>query len=290
MRRGLVALLCGGVLVLAVSASAAPPKLALRMGQAFRVAGTRVGCWVVGPAASPSITCGLWGRTTRIVPGTLAIRTGDDAVDVYQRQLDGELAVLSELPQPPSPAPPSPPAPKPARRSPATLGAGDVATLAGTDVSCEVVERGTLGVRCSRRDPQTGELVPVSALATVTEASALALRVNQRGEPSTIFYDRQPFIPSAATVTRGLRALSRAERGLARIRRIYHGSLRGYRRARKSFRVIESDLRHDRYIEACLEFTPLLYNGFYLPRRAVLGGAGRRYLASVRRVERALCG
>jgi hypothetical protein len=288
MRRGLPALLCGGVLALAVPAAAAPPKLALLPGQSFRVAGTRVGCWVVAPAGSPSVACGLWGRTTRVVPGTISIRAGDDAVQVYQRQLDGELALLSELPQPPPAVPPSPP-PPPQPRRPMTLGAGEVASLAGTDLSCQVIERGTLGAQCSRRDPQTGELVPASALATVTERSVLASRVNSRGVPSTIFYQRQPFLPSAATVTGELRALGRATRGLARVRRIYHGTLRGYRKARATFRAIESDLRHDRYIDACVKFPPLLYNGFYLPRGSVADGAGHRYLASVRRIERALC-
>ena len=289
MRRGLPLLLFGAVVTVVVPAAAAPRRLALLPGQAFRVAGTRVGCWAVGPAATPSVACGLWGRTTRIIPGTLSIRAGDDAVEVYQRQLDGDLALLNELPQPPPAAPPPSPAPAPSPRGTATLTAGDVVTLSGTDLACEVVERNTVGARCERRDPATGELVAASALAILTETSVLAARVNQRGVPSTEFYERQPFVPGAPTVTRELRALERAARGLARIRRIYHGSWRGYRKARASFRTIEADLRRDRFIAACDEFTPLLYNGFYLPRGSLADGTGHRYVASVRRIERALC-
>jgi hypothetical protein len=283
--------LCGGLLACAVPAEAASPQLALIPGQAFRVAGTRVGCWVVGPAASPSVACGLWGRTTRIIPGTISIRAGDDAVEVYQRPLKGELSLLRELPQPPLPAPPPatpPTTPEPSRTT--TLFAGDVANLAGTDLSCSVVRRSGLGARCSRRDPATGQLVAASALATLTERNVLAARVNSRGIPSTAFYQRQPFIPSAAEAARGLRALARAERRLAALRRAYHGTLRAYRSARRSFRAIENDLRQDRYIAACLKFTPLLYQGFYLPPGSVARGQGHRYLASVRRIERALCG
>jgi hypothetical protein len=291
MRRGLPALLCAGVLVCAVPAAATSPQLALMPGQAFRVAGTRVGCWVVGPAASPSVACGLWGRTTRIIPGTISTRAGDDAVEVYQRPLKGELSLLRELPQPPPSAPPpaTPPAtPEPSRTR--TLFAGDTATLAGTDLFCAVVRRGGLGARCSRRDPATGQLVAASALVTLTETSVLAARVNSRGIPSTAFYQRQPFVPTAAAVAGGLRALARAEGRLAGLRRAYHGTLRGYRAARKGFRAIETDLRHDRYIAACLKFMPLLYSGFYLPPGSVARGQGHRYLASVRRIERALCG
>ena len=281
-------MLFGAMLMLVVPAAAGPPKLALLPGQAFRVAGTRVGCWVVGPAGSPSVACGLWGRTTRIIPGTLSIRAGDDAVEVYQRELDGDLALLSQLPQPPLAAPPPSPPPAQPRRT-ATLVAGDIVALSGTDLACQVVERNTLGARCARRDPETGAFVAASALATVTETSVLAARVNPRGVPSTEFYERQPFIPDAATVTEKLPALTRAAHGLARIRRIYHGTVSGYHKARASFRAIAAHLHHDRYIAACLEFTPLLYNGFYLPRGSVSHGAGHRYLASVRRIERALC-
>ena len=290
MRWGLPALLCGALIGFALPAAAAPPKLELLPGQAFRVAGTRVGCWVVGSAASPSVFCALWGRTTRIIPGTLLVRTGQDAVEVFQRPLDGELSLLAELAQPPrsAPAPTSlPVVSRPGRTT--TLFEGDTASLPGTDLACSIVRRTELGARCGRVDPTTGQLVPTSALVMVTEENALASRVNPRGLPSTVFYQRQPFIPSATTVTRELGALTRAAHRLAALRRVYHGSHRGYVRARAGFRAIATDLRNDRFIAACEKFTPLLYNGFYLPRGSVADGAGHLYLASVQRIERALC-
>ena len=87
-----------------------------------------------------------------------------------------------------------------------------------------------------------------------------------------------------------LRALAHAERRLADFRRIYHGTRSGYRKARDAFRAIQDDVRHDRYIAACLKFSPLLYNSFYLPHGSLSEGAGHWYLHSVRRIQTALCG
>jgi hypothetical protein len=288
-----VAFLAVLVGALAVPAGATPRQLELLPGHSFRVAGTRVGCWVVtasAPAAQPSVECGLWGRTTRIIPGTLASRTGEDAAEVYQRPLDGELSLRVRLvqPVPPGPAGAPPPIGDPARTT--TLSEGEVAKLAGTDLSCAVIWRGELGARCGRVDPGTGVFVASSALVTVTQQSALAARVNPRGLPSTIFYQRQPFIPSVETVDRALRELAHAERRLAALRRAYHGTRSGYRKARATFEAIQADLRHDRYLAACPKFSPLLYNSFYLPRGSVNEGAGHWYLHSVRRIQTALCG
>ena len=285
-----IALLAGLLGALAVPAGATPRQLDLLPGHSFRVAGTRVGCWVTAPAEQPSVECGLWGRTTRIIPGTLASRTGEDAVDLYQRPLDGELSLRVRLlqPAPPGPAPPPSPPGDPARTT--TLSEGEVAKLPGTDLSCAVVWRGGLGARCGRVDLATGAFVASSALVTVTQENALAARVNPRGLPSTVFYQRQPFIPSVETVDRGLRELAHAERRLAAIRRAYHGTKSGYRKARATFDAIQADLRHDRYLAACPKFAPLLYNSFYLPRGSVNEGAGHWYLHSVRRIQVALCG
>jgi hypothetical protein len=278
------------LLGLAVPAAAAPRQLELLPGHAFRVAGTRVGCWVTAsPVGAPSVECGLWGRTTRIIPGTLAARIGEDAVEVYQRPLEGDLSLRVRLLQPAPPQESPPPPPTDSART-TTLYAGDVAAMPGTDLSCAVVRRGGLGARCGRVDQATGTLVPVSALATITEQRALASRVNSRGLPSTIFYQRQPFVPAAATVDRQLRALARAARRLAAIRRAYHGTRAGYRKAFAAFRAIQADVRHDRFVAACIEFEPLLYNGFYLPRGSVREGPGHWYLHSVRKIEVALCG
>ena len=73
------------------------------------------------------------------------------------------------------------------------------------------------------------------------------------------------------------------------LRRVYHGSRRGYLTARAGFDAIDDELGSERYISACLKFTPLLYNGFYLPPRSVSYGPGHRYLAWVERIERGLC-
>jgi hypothetical protein len=290
MRFCRLAFVAGLLLGLAVPAAAAPRSLELLPGHSFRVAGTRVGCWVASRDGAVGVECGLWGRTTRIIPGTLSVRTAEDAVEVYQRPLEGELSLRARLlqPAPPGAAPPPQAAAEPARTT--TLFEGDVAKLPGTDLSCAVVRRGELGARCGRVDPATGAFVATSALVTVTEQSALAARVNPRGIPSTVFYLRQPFIPSPDVVDRGLRALVRAERRLAEIRRMYHGTRSGYRKARAAFRAIRGDLRHDRYIAACPKFSPLLYNGFYLPRGSLSDGAGHWYLHSVRRIQTALCG
>jgi len=289
MRSRLV-LLAALVLVLAVPAGAAQRQLELLPGHSFRVAGTRVGCWVSAPAAVPTVECGLWGRTTRIIPGTLSVRTAEDAVEVYQRPLEGEPSLRVRLlqPAPPGPAPPPSTVAEPARTT--TLFEGDVAKLPGTDLSCAVVRRNELGARCGRVDPATGIFVAASALVTVTAHGAFAARVNAKGLPSDVFYQRQPFIPSASTVDVELRALARAERRLASIRRTYHGTLSGYRKALAAFRAIEADVRHDRYIAACTKFSPLFYNSFYLPRGSLNHGAGHLYLHSVRRIQTALCG
>ena len=289
MVRGLAAVLCAALgLAGSAAAAAAPPKLILARGQAFRVAGTRVGCSVVGPAAELSVECGLWGRTTHVVPGTLSMRIGEETIEIYQRPLEGDLALVWELAQPAPPAHGPPPEEQPVRTT--TLFAGDVAAVPGTDLSCAVVHDVGLGARCGRVDPATGQFLLGSALATLSDTSVLTARINPRGEAVPGFFQRQPFVPAAATVDRELRALARASRRLSALRRIYRGTRRGERKAQKELRAIAADLRNDRTIAACLKFDPLLYHGFYLPRGSLSGGAGLRYAASVRRIEHALCG
>jgi hypothetical protein len=290
MRFRRLAFVASLLLALAMPVGAAQRQLELRPGHSFRVAGTRVGCWVTPTGRAASVECGLWGRTTRIIPGTLSVRMGEDAAEVYQRPLEGDPSLRARLFQPAPPAPSSPPSTlgDPSRTT--TLFEGDVAKLPGTDLSCAVVRRDELGARCGRVDPTTGAFVASSALVTVTETSVLAARVNSKGIPSTIFYQPQPFLPSPHTVDMELRALAHAERRLATIRRAYHGTRSGYRRARAAFRAIQADVRLDRYIAACVKFSPLLYNSFYLPRGSLNDGAGHWYLHSVRRIQAALCG
>jgi hypothetical protein len=262
----------------------------LARGHAFRIAGTRVGCSAEGPAAAPSVVCGLWGRTTRVIRGTLSVRVGEEALQVFQRPLDGDLALVAELPQPPIPPPQAPPGPEPRPGRTTTLSVGDVATVPGTDLACSVVLDPGLGARCGRLDPTTGQLLGASAVATFSETSVLAARINARGDVAPVFFQRQPFIPDATTVGLELRALARAIHRLPALRRVYHGSRRGVRKARAELRAIAADLRNDRFIDACVRFDPLLYHGFYLPSGSLRGGAGLRYAAAVRRIEHALCG
>jgi hypothetical protein len=290
MRFASFALLAGLLLALAVPAAAAPRQLELLPGHSFRVSGTRVGCWVTAQSGAAGVECGLWGRTTRIIPGTLSVRSAEDAVEVYQRPLEGELSLRVHLLQPAPPGSPPPSSTVTESSRTTTLFEGDVARLPGTDLSCAVVRRDELGARCGRVDPATGAFVASSAIVTVTDANALAARVNAKGIPSTVFYQRQPFIPSPHVVEVELRALAHAERRLAEIRRTYHGTRSGYRKARAAFRAIQDDVRHDRYIAACVKFSPLLYNSFYLPRGSVSDGAGHWYLHSVRKIQAALCG
>ena len=290
MRRGVVALLCaalGG----AAPAAGAQPKLVLARGHAFRIAGTRVACSAEGPATTaPSVVCGLWGRTTHVIPGTLSVRIGEDTLQVFQRPLDGDLALVAELPQPPVPPPTTPPALEPGPGRTTTLSVGDVATVPGSDLACSVVLDPELGARCGRLDPATGQLLGASAVATFSETSVLTARINPRGELVPGFFQRQPFIPDAETVGVELRALARAIHRLPALRRAYQGTRRGERKARTELRAIVADLRNDRFIDACVRFDPLLFHGFYLPQGSLRGGAGLRYAAAVRRSEHALCG
>src|SRR5437660_8038560 len=133
MRLRRLAILAGLILALTVPAGAAPRQLELLPGHSFRVAGTRVGCWVSTTGEATGVECGLWGRTTRIIPGTLSVRAGEDAVEVYQRPLEGELSLRARLLQPAPPGPASPPSTvgEPSRTT--TLFEGDVAKLPGTD-------------------------------------------------------------------------------------------------------------------------------------------------------------
>jgi hypothetical protein len=216
------------------------------------------------------------------------MRIGEEAVQIYQRPLEGDLALVWELAQPAPPAHVPPPEEQPARTT--TLFDGDVAAVPGTDLACAVVHDVGLGARCGRVDPATGEFLQGSALATLSDTSVLTARINPHGVAVPGFFQRQPFVPTVATVGHELGALARASRRLPALRRIYRGTRRGERKARKELRAIVADLRHDRYIAACVRFDPLLYHGFYLPRESLTGGMGLRFAASVRRIEHALCG
>ena len=279
---------CAGALALVATVPAAGRSLDLRYGQGFRAAGTRAACSYGGSAESPLLECGLRGRTARVLPGTVAVLYEEGVVDLLQRTLSGGSSVLAEFLQP---------AAQPAAQGPAaptrtfSLSVGDVVAVAGTDVSCSVVRRHVVGIRCARVDPATRKLVPRSVVATLSEANVSVSRVDPRGRPHVVSYLREPRLPAPAAVARAEGSLRLALRDLRRLRSVYRGYSRsGYRRARSALEAIAADLAADRYVSACLRFTPLLLRGFYLPRGAVLHGPGRRYLVEVQRLERSLCG
>jgi hypothetical protein len=286
--RPLGIVVCVATLVLVATVPAAGRSLDLRYGQGFRVAGTRAACSYGGSAESPLLQCGLRGRTTRVLPGTIAVLYEEGVVDLLQRTLSGSSSVVAEFLQPAA-SQPGRPRPAPARTF--SLSVGDVVAVAGTDVSCSVVRRDAVGIRCARVEPRTWRLVPLSLVVTVSEADVRVARVDPAGQPHTVFSLREPPLPAPATVVRAERSLRLALRDLRRLRSVYRGySRRRYLRARSSLAAIAADLAGDRYVSACRRFTPLLLRGFYLPRGAVLHDPGRSYVVFVERIERAVCG
>jgi hypothetical protein len=281
------AVACVAALALATVLPGSGHGLDLRSGQGFRAAGTRVAC-SYGEAEEPLLACGLRGRTTSVLRGTISVVYGEGVVDLLQRTLTGASSVVAEFPQPAA-SPAVPPRPAPARTF--SLSVGDVVAVAGTDVSCSVVRRDVVGIRCARVEPRTWRLVPRSVVVTLSEADVRVARVDPSGRPHTVFSLRQPPLPTPAAVVRAERSLRLALRDLRRLRSVYRGySRRRYLRARSGLAAIAADLAGDRYVSACRRFTPLLLSGFYLPRGAVLHDPGRRYLVVLGRVERELCG
>jgi hypothetical protein len=274
-------------LALAAALPGSGRGLDLRAGQGFRAAGTRVAC-SYGAADEPLLTCGLRGRTTSVLRGTISAVYEEGAVDLVQRTLSGGSSVVAEFLQPAA-TPAGRPRPAPARTF--SLSVGEVVAVAGTDVSCSVVRRDVVGIRCARVEPRTWRLVPRSLVVTLSEADVRVARVDPAGRPHALFSLRQPPLPAPAAVVRAERSLRLALRDLGRLRSVYRGySRRRYLRARSGLAAIAADLAGDRYISACRRFPPLLLRGFYLPRGAVLHDPARSYVVFVQRIERALCG
>ena len=129
-------LLAGCVAALALPARAGAVLYDLQPGQAFTVAGTREGCSSRPTPGEPVLTCSLWGRTTRVVPGTVYFELGATVADVFQRTLSGDAGLLREYPQPPQVGQPLPaPAVDP---TVFVVEPGDTISIAGTDVACAV--------------------------------------------------------------------------------------------------------------------------------------------------------
>lgn len=258
----------------------------LQPGQAFAVAGTREGCASAPTEAQPLLTCSLWGRTTRVIPGTLYFELGQTAGDVFQRTLEGTAGLLRGYLQPAQPTQPQPvPAVEP---TVFVVDAGDVISVAGTDVDCVVARRGgDLGVRCTKLEAATGLPLPTSVALTLSEKAVSATRIRADRGGSTTFALAQPYLPSAKAVARGRRTLAAAVGGLGAIHRSEQRfSVRRFAAARTGLLDVIDELDHDRFAGACLRLEPLLYAGFFLPR----GHARLLFVRELRKVDRALCG
>ncbi|HEX6699106.1 MAG TPA: hypothetical protein VF101_00085 [Gaiellaceae bacterium] len=283
MRIGLVLACC--VLAAAPPARARAELYDLQPGQAFAVAGTREGCASKPTAAQPLLTCSLWGRTTRVIPGTLYFELGDAVADIYQRTLSGAPGLLREYAQPPQAAQPAPaPAGDPVVF---VVEPGDAVSVAGTNVACVVARRrGDLGVTCRNVEAATGLPLSTSVAVTLSELAVTAMRIRADRSGSTTFALAQPLLPSARAVARGRRALIAALGRLATIRRTERRfSAHGYAGARSGLLGVIGDLDHDRLANACLGLEPLLYDGFYLPR----GHTRLLFVRRLRKIDRALC-
>jgi hypothetical protein len=274
---------CAVAAVLPARAGAALYEL--QPGQAFTVAGTREGCASQPTPTQPILTCSLWGRTTRVIPGTLYFELGPAVADVFQRTLDGASGLLREYPQPAQAVQPPPaPAGEPVVF---VVGAGDGISIAGTDVGCVVAKRlGDLGVTCRKLEVGTGLPLSTSIAVTLSGLAVTASRIRADRSGSTTFALVQPFVPTPSTVARQQRALRSAIRRLGAIRasdRAYRAS--GYRAARDGLLRVAGDLAHDRFVAACLRLDPLQYAGFYLPR----GHTRLLFVRRLRKVNHALC-
>ena len=256
----------------------------LQPGQAFTVAGTREGCASAPTDAQPILTCSLWGQTTRMIPGTLYFQLDQTVAAVFQRTLAGTAGLLREYPQP---APATQPPPAPAVEPIVFVAtAGDVVSIAGTDVVCAVGRRGGLSVTCKKLEAGTGLPLATSIALTLSEEALTATRIRADGSGSTTFALAQPYLPSPQAVARGRRRLAAAVGGLGAVHRSERRfSVRRYVAARSGILDVIDELDHDRFAGACLRLEPLLYAGFYLPR----GHTRLLFVRALRKVDRTLC-
>jgi hypothetical protein len=257
----------------------------LQPGQAFAVAGTREGCASTPATAEPVLRCSLWGRTTRIIPGTLYFEFGQSLVDVFQRTLSGEPGLLREYPEPAQTI--QSPAASAGESIVFVVDAGDSIAVAGTDVGCVVAKRrGDLGVRCTKLDAGTGLPLAASTDVTLSELAVTATRIRPDRSVTTSFALAQPYVPRPLTVARSRRSLAAAVVRLRAIRRSHPAfSAHQYAAARTALVRIIDDVDHDRFADACLRLQPLLYAGAYLPR----GEARHLFVRQLRKVDGRLC-
>jgi len=278
-------LLASCVVAVALPARAGASLYDLQPGQAFTVAGTREGCSSRPTPGEPVLTCSLWGRTTRVVPGTVYFELGSTVADVFQRTLSGDAGLLREYPQPPQVEQP-PPAPA-VDPTVFVVGPGDTISIAGTDVACAVARRhGDLGVTCRKLELGTGLPLSTSVAVTLSGLAVTATRIRADRSGSTTFVLAQPFVPSVRVVAREELALRRAIDRLAAIRRVERGFTAAlYRAARAGLASVLATLSRDDFPRACLTLEPLMYAGFEIPR----GHARLLFVRRMRKIDRALC-
>jgi len=266
-------------------ARAAATLYDLQPGQAFTVAGTREGCSSRPTPGEPVLTCSLWGRTTRVVPGTVYFELGTTVADVFQRTLSGDAGLLREYPQPSQVGQP-PPAPA-VDPTVFVVNPGDTIAIAGTDVACAVARRhGDLGVTCRKLELGTGLPLSTSVAVTLSELAVTATRIRADRSGSTTFVLAQPFVPSLRVVARQELALRRAIDRLAAIRRVERGfAAARFRTARAGLVSVLGALSRDDFPRACLTLEPLMYAGFEIPR----GHTRLLFVRRMRKIDRALC-
>jgi len=273
------------VVAAALPARAGAALYDLQPGQAFTVAGTREGCSSRPTSGQPLLSCSLWGRTSRVIPGTLYFELGPTVADVFQRTLSGAPGLLREYPQPAQVAQPPPvPAVDP---TVFVVEPGDSVSVVGTDMACAVAKRhGDLGVTCRKLELGTGLPLSTSIAVTLSELAVTATRIRPDRSGSTTFVLAQPFVPSPRIVVRSERGLRAAIDRLGAIRRTERGFTRGrYHAARAGLVDVLDELSRDNYPQACLKLEPLLYAGFEIPR----GHTRLLFVRRMRKLDRALC-
>ena len=273
------------VAALSAPAGARAALYELSPRQAFTVSGTREGCASRPAAGQPVLTCSLWGRTTRIIPGTLYVELGAAVADVFQRTLAGDAGLLREYVQP-AQVEQLPPAPA-GDATVFVVAPGDVVAVDGTDVACVVAKRGgDLGVTCRKLELGTGLPLSTSVAVTLSETGVIATRIRADRSGSTTFAMAQPFLPSLRAVSRLERSLRAAVRRVDAIRRSEHRfTATRYAYARQGVLRVVRDVRHDRFASACLRLDSLMYAGFRIPR----GHTRLLFVRRMRRIEGALC-
>jgi hypothetical protein len=282
--RWIIVLVCSAAAA-ALPAGARAALYDLQPGQAFTVAGTREGCASHPGVGQPTLTCSLWGQTTRVIPGTLYVELGPTVADVFQRTLSGDAGLLREYVQP-AQVEEVPPAPA-VDSTVFVVAPGDAVSVDGTDLACVVAKRnGDLGVTCRKLELGTGLPLSTSVAVTLSETAVTATRIRADRSGSTTFAMAQPFLPSFRAVARIERGLGSAIKRLVAIRRSERGfTAARYDYARLGLLDVAHQIARDRFADGCLQLDDLMYAGFQIPR----GHTRLLFVRRMRKIEGALC-